>query len=146
MKVSRLMTRDVEVLDPDDTLKDAAEKMGAADCGCLPVVDGDNLVGILTDRDITIRGVAEGREPAATRVREVMTRDVLFCFEDQDVVEAAKIMAENQIRRLVVVDREGRLAGIVALGDFALIEEARPAASRLLEKISEPGFGHEARG
>ena len=113
------MTRHVEVIHPDATLREAAQKMKTLDVGPVPVCDGERLQGMLTDRDITIRATAEGRDPNTTRVRDVMTPDMVYCFEDQDVREAARIMEERQIRRLVVLNRDKRLVGIVSLGDLA---------------------------
>jgi CBS domain-containing protein len=113
------MTPHVEVIHPDATLREAAQKMQTLDVGPIPVCDGDRLQGMLTDRDITIRATAQGRDPNTTRVREVMTPDIVYCFEDQDVEEAAQIMEERQIRRLVVLNRDKRLVGIVSLGDLA---------------------------
>jgi CBS domain-containing protein len=119
MVLREIMTTRVEVVHPDATLKEAAQKMKALDVGPIPVCDGDRLQGMLTDRDITVRATAEGRDPNTTKVREVMTPDVVYCFEDQDVREAADIMEEKQIRRLVVLNRDKRLVGIVSLGDLA---------------------------
>jgi CBS domain-containing protein len=119
MVLREIMTTHVEVVHPEATLKEAAQKMKALDVGPIPVCDGDRLQGMLTDRDITVRATAEGRDPNTTKVREVMTPDVVYCFEDQDVREAADIMEEKQIRRLVVLNRDKRLVGIVSLGDLA---------------------------
>jgi CBS domain-containing protein len=113
------MTPHVEVIHPDATLREAAQRMQTLDVGPIPVCDGDRLQGMLTDRDITIRATAMGRDPNTTRVRDVMTPDIVYCFEDQDVQEAAQIMEERQIRRLVVLNRDKRLVGIVSLGDLA---------------------------
>jgi CBS domain-containing protein len=119
MVLREIMTTHVEVVHPEATLKEAAQKMKALDVGPIPVCDGERLQGMLTDRDITVRATAEGRDPNTTKVREVMTPDVVYCFEDQDVREAADIMEEKQIRRLVVLNRDKRLVGIVSLGDLA---------------------------
>lgn len=119
MQLREVMTPHVEVIHPDATLREAAQKMKNLDVGPIPVCDGDRIQGMLTDRDITIRATAEGRDPNATRVREVMTPDVIYCFEDQDVQQAADLMEERQIRRLIVLNREKRLVGIVSLGDLA---------------------------
>lgn len=119
MLLREVMTPHVEVIHPNATLKEAAETMRALDVGPVPVCDGDRLQGMLTDRDITIRATAEGRDPNTTRVRDVMTPDVVYCFEDQDVADAAQLMEERQIRRLVVLNRDKRLVGIVSLGDLA---------------------------
>jgi CBS domain-containing protein len=119
MLLREVMTPHVEVVHPDATLREAAQKMQTLDVGPIPVCDGDRLQGMLTDRDITVRATAAGRDPNTTRVREVMTPDVVYCFEDQDVQEAAQVMEERQIRRLIVLNRDKRLVGIVSLGDLA---------------------------
>jgi CBS domain-containing protein len=119
MQLREVMTPHVEVIHPDATLREAAQKMQTLDVGPIPVCDGDRLQGMLTDRDITVRATAAGRDPNTTRVREVMTPDVVYCFEDQDVQEAAQVMEERQIRRLIVLNRDKRLVGIVSLGDLA---------------------------
>ena len=137
MQVRDVMTRGVEVVRPDATLQEAAAKMDELDVGPLPVCDGGRLVGFVTDRDITVRATAAGRDPRATRVREVMTTDLLYCFEDQDGAEAAALMAERQVRRLPVLDRDEHLVGIVSLGDLAVGADAARAAEAL-EQISEP--------
>ena len=138
MKLSEIMTRDVEVIHPEATLEEAAQKMQDLNVGPLPVCDGDELVGMLTDRDITVRGVASGRSPAMHKVRDVMTRDVVYCFDDQDVKEAARVMEQQQIRRLVVLDRNKRLAGIVSLGDLAVDSGDERMSGQVLEAVSEP--------
>jgi CBS domain-containing protein len=120
MKLSEIMTRQVEVIQPDDSLLLAAKKMRDRDIGFLPVCDGTALMGVLSDRDITIRALAEGMDPSIMLSRDLMTTPAIYCFEDQDVSEAAQIMEENQIRRLVVLSREGEnLVGVVSLGDLA---------------------------
>ena len=138
MRVAEIMTRDPEVLPADFILKDAALKMQQLDVGMLPISDGDRLVGMLTDRDITLRATAEGRDPTKTRVREVMTPEVVYCFEDQDVSEAAKLMQEKQIRRLPILNREKRLVGIVSLGDVAVHSSAEKIVSETIKGVSEP--------
>jgi CBS domain-containing protein len=104
----------------------------------MPVCDHDRLAGILTDRDITVRATAEGKDPAACKVRDVMTRDVVYCFDDQDVKDAADTMAARQIRRLLVLNRDKRLVGIVSMADLAVDagREAKPAET--LKQVSEP--------
>jgi CBS domain-containing protein len=132
------MTPGVEVIHPDATLDDAAQKMRAVDVGVIPVCDGDRLVGMLTDRDIVVRVIAEQRDPKRTTVREAMTPQVTFCFEDDGVEEAAMVMVEKQIRRLVVLNREKRLVGIVSLGDLAVRTENMQLSGEVLEYVSEP--------
>src|SRR5687768_819517 len=138
MQLKDVMTRDVEVIQPDATLQQAAEKMEELDVGPLPVCDGNRLVGMLTDRDITVRATSMGQDPNATRVRDVMTRDVVYCFEDQDVREAARVMEAKQIRRLVVLDQDKRLVGIVSLGDLAVDTGDERLSGEILERVSEP--------
>ncbi|MCI0462241.1 MAG: CBS domain-containing protein [Gemmataceae bacterium] len=138
MRVNEVMTRGVECIRPDATLQEAAERMKALDIGPLPVCDDDRLVGMLTDRDLVLRAVAEGRDPRTTRVRDTMTPDIVYCFEDQDVREAARLMKEKQIRRLVVLNRDKRLVGILSLGDLAVDTGDEQLAGETLEQISEP--------
>jgi len=139
MQVKDVMTRGAQCVGPDDTLQQAARKMKDLDVGPLPVCDHDKLAGMLTDRDIVVRAVAEGRDPATTRVRDVMTPGVCACFEEDDVGEAAKLMREKQIRRLVVLNRDKRVAGIVSLGDLATETQDERLAGRTLEHVSRPG-------
>lgn len=136
MQVKELMTRDVRLLSPQDTLRNAARHMRDDDIGSLPVADGDRLVGYLTDRDLVIRGLAEGRD-ADTSVREIMTDRILYCFEDDSVEDVAANMAENQVRRLPVLSRNKRLVGIVALADLATQADDEPAEDAL-EGVSQP--------
>ncbi len=136
-RVRDVMTRAVIVVKPDDTVKHAAIKMEAHDVGPLPVCDGERLVGVLTDRDITVRAVAAGRDPNTTRVRETMTAELIHVRDDDDVREAAAVMRQRQIRRLPVVDREQRLVGILALADLAR-HATGDAAEDALEGVSQP--------
>ena len=138
MQVKDVMTRGAECVRPDATLQEAAQKMKSLDVGPLPVCDNDRLVGMLTDRDITVRAVAEGKDPRATRVRDAMTEGICYCFEDDDVADAARVMKERQIRRLVVLDGNKRLAGIVSLGDLAVETGDEHLAGETLEHVSQP--------
>jgi CBS domain-containing protein len=138
VQVKDIMTRNVEVVHPEATLWEAAQKMAALDVGMLPVSSGDQLVGMLTDRDITVRATAEGRDPKTTKVQEVMTPEVVDVFEDDDVSEAARVMMEQQIRRLVVLNRSKQLAGIISLGDLAVHTGDTQQAGQTLEGVSEP--------
>ena len=132
-----LMTRDVKVVSPEMTIGEAAREMREGDFGMMPVGENDRMIGTISDRDITIRAVAEGKG-SDTKVRDVMSAGVSWAFEDDSVEQAAKTMSERQVRRLPVVDRNKRLVGIVALGDFAVdSSEIRPAAEALSE-ISKP--------
>lgn len=144
MRVSEVMTRDVRIATPDQTLQEAARMMADVDAGILPVGDGDRLVGMITDRDITVRAVAEGKGPQ-TPVREVMSSEVKYCFEDDDTQDVARNMADIQVRRLPVVNQDKRLVGIIALGDIAVTEGGRPAGEAL-SGISEPGGSHPQTG
>lgn len=139
MRIAEIMSRDVTVARPDMTLRDAAEAMAKIDAGALPICDGRRLLGIVTDRDIVVRGLAKGLGPEAS-LSQVMTEGVEYCFEDDDLIEVGDKMAAAQIRRLAVVDQDQNLVGIVSLGDVA--RETRPAeAGDILEEVSQPG-GH----
>ncbi|WP_202396954.1 CBS domain-containing protein [Teichococcus coralli] len=131
------MTRTVRLAGPDDTLQQAARSMAECDAGALPVTDGERLLGMVTDRDIVLRGVAEGKGPD-TRLREVMTPEVKYCFEDEDLDHVARNMGEQRLRRLPVLNREKRLVGILSLGDIALGVAPMPAGAALAG-ISQPG-------
>jgi CBS domain-containing protein len=139
MQLREIMTKDVEVIRPDATLFEAAKLMQRHDVGAVPVCDGARLQGMLTDRDIAIRAVAEGRDPFTTLVRDVMTSEVVYGTEKQDVNEAAELMEREQIRRLVVLDDDRNLAGIVSLGDIATQGGSRRLSGETLEAISQPG-------
>jgi CBS domain-containing protein len=138
MQVREVMTTRVEVAPPDATLQQVAQKMKSMDVGPIPICDGEKLVGMLTDRDITLRATAEGRDPSQTRARDIMSGEVLYCFEDDDVAQAADIMRRAQIRRLPVVNRDKKLVGIVALGDLAIHGQSQDEAEEALEGISQP--------
>jgi len=138
MKISDVMTSEVEVIRPDATLEQAAEKMRSLDIGPLPVCDGERLVGMITDRDITIRATAAGKDPKTTRISDVMTSDIAYCFADQEIEEAALLMQEKQLRRLAVVDRNKRLVGIISLGDLTVRSGDRELSGDVLEEVSEP--------
>ena len=138
MRVSEIMTRGVESVAPGASLREAAQKMSELDVGPLPVVDGDRVVGMLTDRDITVRATAKGADPNTTCVRDAMTPDVIFVFEDEDVAEAGRLMKQKQVRRLLVLGRDRRLSGIVSLGDLAVDSGDTHAAGSALEGVSQP--------
>ena len=138
MKLSEIMTREVEIIQPDDTLRLAAQKMRDRDIGFLPVCDGESLMGVLSDRDITIRAFADGMDINVMLGRDLMTTPAIYVFDDQDVSEAAKIMGENQIRRLVVLSREDeRLVGVISLGDLAR-KGVTDISGQVLQRVSEP--------
>jgi CBS domain-containing protein len=136
MQIRELMTPDVEVIRPDDTLRTAAKMMADYDVGALPVGENDRLVGIITDRDITVRGVAQSRDPEKTTARDAMSGRVLYCFEDEDTSEVARKMGDWQVRRLPVLNRDKRLVGIVSLGDLA-IGGAKQEGEEALQDISD---------
>lgn len=144
MLVADAMTRDVRVASPSQTIQDAATVMAEIDAGALPVGEDDRLVGMITDRDIAIRAVRLGKGPQ-TPIREVMSPDVLYCYEDEDTDEVARNMADQQLRRLPVVNRHKRLVGILSLGDIAVIEGEIPAGGALVG-ISQPGGQHTQLG
>jgi CBS domain-containing protein len=135
MQIRDVMTRGVNVVDPDAPIVEAASIMSKRNIGFLPVCDGDRLVGALTDRDITIRATAKGLDPNATPVRDVMTDEVTYCFDDEDIEKTADLMKQNRLRRVLVVNRKKRLVGIVALGDLAQQPESDP--TEVLEEVSE---------
>jgi CBS domain-containing protein len=138
MQVKDAMTTNVELASPNQTIRQAALLMGKNDCGVLPVADKDSLVGMITDRDIAIRAIAAGKGPK-TPVREIMTPDVLYCFEDQDLEEVARNISDIKVRRLPVMNRDKRLVGILSLGDMSLKSGSSDPASDALKAISEPG-------
>jgi CBS domain-containing protein len=141
MKIKDAMTSKVAIARPDQTIADAARMMAECDAGALPVGEDDRLVGMITDRDIAIRAVARDLAPD-TPVRDVMSKEVLYCFLDEDVEHVAGNMGEQQVRRLPVLDREKRLVGIVSLGDLAA--NAKPKTSgQAIAAISRPGGAHD---
>lgn len=138
MLVKDIMTHGCECIAPDSTLEQAAQRMRSLDVGPLPVCDNDRLAGMITDRDIVVRGIAEGCDARQTRVRDVMTPNLTYCFEDQEVEEATRLMKQQQIRRLAVLDRDQRLVGILSLGDVAVNVGNDQVTAGTLERISEP--------
>ena len=141
MKISEVMTRDVETVNPDEPIQQAAQFMLRADTGSLPVCDGEKLVGMLTDRDIAVRAVADGRGPD-TPVREAMTDHVDYCFEDDDVEGVAMKMSDTQVRRFPVLSRDDqKLVGVVSLGDLSRSDKGE-AAKVALDGVTDPGGQH----
>ncbi|HEX5282150.1 MAG TPA: CBS domain-containing protein [Micropepsaceae bacterium] len=122
MKIRDMMSPDVELVDPNSTIRDAALKMRAEDIGALPVGENDRLIGMVTDRDIVTRCTAEGHQPSLCRVRDAMSKNICYCFEDDDLDAAAHIMAEHQVRRLPVLNSKKRLVGMISLGDLSQCE------------------------
>jgi CBS domain-containing protein len=144
MQVFEAMTPDVVRVTPDVSLMEAARTMKDLDIGPLPVCEGDRLLGMVTDRDITVRATAEGRDPRETPVSDVMTMDVVCCHEADDIRSAAKLMQDAQLRRLLVVNDAGKLVGIVSLGDIVLQTGDEKLAGKTLEKVSEPAESESA--
>lgn len=137
MTLKDIMSTNVMTVTPDATLQAAAELMRDGDIGMLPVGDQGRLVGSITDRDICIRAVARGKDPTTARVKEAMTEDLLFAFDDDDIDRAADLMAERQVRRLPILSREERLVGIVSLGDVAVRVQRDAPADQALTGISQ---------
>jgi CBS domain-containing protein len=144
MKVSEAMTRDVRVASPEETVQKAAQTMADLDAGILPVGEEDHLIGMITDRDIAIRGIAKGKGPDA-KVRDVMTAEVKYCFDDQEIEEVTRNMADIQVRRLPVLNRDKRLVGILSLGDIAISHDSKDAGEAL-QGISRHGGEHTQTG
>lgn len=137
MKVSEVMTNDVRTVTPDQSVREAASFMLRADAGSIPVCEGDKVIGMITDRDIAVRGIAEGRGPD-TLVRDLMTDHIICAHADDNVDDIAQRMSKEQVRRLPVLDTEQRLVGIVSLGDLAR-ETRGESAHEALEGVSQPG-------
>jgi CBS domain-containing protein len=136
-KLKDLMSRDVQVISPDGTIKEAAQQMRKGNFGMMPVGENDRMIGTISDRDIAIRAVAEGKDPS-TKVREVMSEGIVWAYEEDSVDDAAKLMGDRQIRRLPIVNADKRLVGIVALGDFAVVSADIEVAGEALSEISKP--------
>lgn len=135
MKLSEIMSRNLQVVDPDCTLQEAAEMMRDLDIGGLPVCAGQRIEGFLTDRDIVVRALAEGKDPNSCTVSEVMSPHITWCYEDDTTKNAGKLMRDKRIRRLLVLNRDKKLVGIVSLGDLAV--ETEEDTQQVLEGISE---------
>ena len=138
MKVNEIMTTDFEKIDSTSSLFEAAQKMKLFNIGFLPVQEGDKLIGLLTDRDIVIRGLAEGLDPQRTSVKDIVSSDIVYCFEDESIEDAARLMEDNQVRRLIVVDHDQTPVGIVSIGDIAVKSGQAQLAGEILERVSEP--------
>lgn len=139
MRIKEIMSSKPDLLAPTDTLKKAASLMREHDFGFLPIGENDRLIGVVTDRDITTRGVAQGKDPDKTPVKDVMTKEVWYCFEDDDDKKAVKSMEDKQIRRLMVLNKDKRLTGVVSLGDIATKCKNKSLSGEALEEISEKG-------
>jgi CBS domain-containing protein len=143
MRVSEAMTRDVRVASPGQSIRDVAKIMAEIDAGSVPVGENDRLVGMITDRDIAIRAVAAGKGPD-TPVRDVMSKEVKYCYDDEDLEHVAKNMGDIKVRRLPVVNRDKRLVGIVSLADIAQNEDIE-TTGETTAKVSEPGGQHRQK-
>jgi CBS domain-containing protein len=143
MRVSEAMTRQVRVATPGQSIREVAKMMAEIDAGSMPVGENDRLIGMITDRDIAIRAVAQGKGPD-TPVREVMSKDIKFCYDDEDLEHVAKNMGDIQVRRLPVVNREKRLVGIVSLGDIAQNED-HSTTGEAAAGVSQPGGQHRQK-
>ena len=141
MRVAETMTRDVRVAKCDQSISEVARMMADCDCGVVPVEENDRLVGMITDRDLVIRALAQGKA-GETKVREIMSADVKYCFEDEDLDDVAHNMGDLQVRRLPVVSRDKRLVGILSLGDIAHAERGQQPVAEALSSISEPASMH----
>lgn len=139
MQVKDVMTHNPEVVRSDTLLQEVAEKMSTLEIGVLPVCDGDRVIGLLTDRDLTVRAIAAGCDPTMIQVCDVMTTNVIYCFEDQDIVEAAALMEAQQVRRLLVLNHDQRLVGIVSLDDLAVSGDTKLAGETLKEVSKQSG-------
>lgn len=135
-KIKDVMSRDVQVISPEGSIKDAAQQMLKGNFGMMPVEENDRMIGAISDRDIAIRAVAQGKDTSA-KVRDVMSEGIVWAYEDDSVADAAKMMSDHQIRRLPVVNAEKRLVGIVALGDFAVESSDIKVAAQALSEISK---------
>lgn len=144
MRVAETMTRDVQIASPDQSIVDAARMMAECDCGVLPVGENDRLVGMVTDRDIVVRALAQGKPDAP--IREIMSQEVKYCLEDDEVSDVARNMGDLQVRRLPVLNKDKRLVGILSLGDIATTGETQEAAKEALSEISEPASEHSSSG
>jgi CBS domain-containing protein len=143
MRVSEAMTREVRVANPGQSIREVAKIMAEIDAGAMPVGENDRLVGMITDRDIALRAVAQGKGPD-TPVREVMSKEVKYCFDDEDLEHVAKNMGDIQVRRLPVVNRDKRLVGIVSLGDVAQNEDSE-TTGEATAGVSQPGGQHRRK-
>jgi CBS domain-containing protein len=138
MQTREIMTQDVKLIHRDTSLKEAAGKMKQFDIGMLPVVDEDKVVGILTDRDIIVRAIAEGKDPDKTRAGDAMSTDVITAYDDQDATEISELMKKNQVRRLVVLNHDNKITGVFSLGDLATALADMEKKGEVLESVSKP--------
>jgi CBS domain-containing protein len=137
MKVQEIMSRDVECIDPEMPIAKAADRMRDRDIGFLPICENDQLVGTVTDRDITIRSVAQGRDPRLAPVREIMTQQAFYCYEDDDIEKVGRYMQEKEVRRMLILNRQKRLIGVISIGDLAKTSGEKQLAGETLGHIAE---------
>ena len=137
MQAKEIMSHNVECISPDTPMVDAAKRMKSLDVGFLGVCEGDRIVGAITDRDIVLRAVAEGKDPRQCKARDVMTQEAHWCFEDQSVEEVAKFMAEREVRRVLIMNRDKRLVGVISLGDLAKARGEQKKAGETMKDIAE---------
>ena len=135
MKLREIMTEKVAVISPRTTLTEAARKMKEMNIGALPICDNDRLVGLVTDRDIVVRALANGSDPETTLAKDVMSSPVIYCMEDDEIEVAADLMEEKQIRRMLIINKEKRLVGFVSLGDLAVDSKDEILAGEVIERI-----------
>lgn len=140
MKISQIMSRDVEVVTPETSLQEVAQRMRKRDCGAVLVATNDKLVGVITDRDIAIRCVAEAHHHIETTAQKIMTPDVLYCRDTDDAADVARNMSSNKVRRLVVLDENKRMVGIVSLGDLAIVSPDHNVCGTALGLICHPAL------
>lgn len=138
MTVKDIMTSQFELIEATCSLNEAAQKMEALNVGVLPICEGTKLIGVITDRDIVVRGLAQQRDPSSTQVKEIISSHLICCSQDDSIEEAVRLMEESQVRRLIVCDQEGTSTGIVSLGDIATKARQEELAGAALESISEP--------
>ena len=138
MQIQEIMTRDVVTIHPEASVTEAARRMSERDVGMLPVCEGNEVIGVVTDRDITVRAIADGLDPNEIPVREIMTPEVVYCFETEDVQEAVQSMEKRQIRRIVILTHTQDLAGVLSIGDVAVDTGNQKLAGEVLQKVSEP--------
>jgi CBS domain-containing protein len=137
MLVKEVMSKKPFYLDPHTTLQKAAVEMSKHDCGIVPIGDGEKLLGMVTDRDITLRAVAEGWDPTHTELKDIMSKHVLYCFEDDDITKAVDSMSDNRIRRLIVLNKNKRLTGVVSIGDIAIKATDPKLLAKLIKAVSQ---------
>jgi CBS domain-containing protein len=137
MKVRQIMSRNVVIIEPTLSISKAAQKMRELDIGFLPICENDRLIGTITDRDITIRSVAQGLDPRLIHVREIMTQMVFYCYDDEDVGHVGEVMQEQEVRRMLILNRQKRLVGVVSLGDIAKTSGETQLAGETLGEIAE---------